>query len=91
MNRARHFLALLACCIGTAAALVVAPIAAADPDGGGGANNPLLPSCEAEGGNIVSGGATDCAEAGNSQITASPGILGAGGMGYGGFGMGWGY
>ena len=91
MNRARHFLALFACSIGTAAALVVAPIAAADPDGGGGANNPLLPSCEAEGGNIVSGGATDCAEAGNSQITASPGILGAGGMGYGGFGMGWGY
>ena len=79
MNRARHVLALLACSIGTAAALVVAPIAAADPDGGGGANNPLLPSCEAEGGNVVSG-------------TASPGILGSGiGMGYGGFGMGWGY
>lgn len=91
MTRTRQFLTLLACGVGTAAALLGAPIAAADPDGGGGPNNPLLPGCEAEGGNIVSGGATDCAEAGNSQITASPGILGAGiGMGYGGFGMGWG-
>ena len=92
MTRTRQFLTLLACSAGAAAALLAAPIAAADPDGGGGPNNPLLPGCEAEGGNFVSGGATDCAEAGNSQITASPGILGAGiGMGYGGFGMGWGY
>ena len=92
MTRTRQFLTLLACSAGAAAALLAAPIASADPDGGGGPNNPLLPSCEAEGGNFVSGGATDCAEAGNSQITASPGILGAGiGMGYGGFGMGWGY
>lgn len=91
MNRTRQFLALLAVSIGTAAALLVAPIAAADPDGGGGPNNPLLPSCEAEGGNFVSGGATDCAEAGNSQITASPGLLGAGGYGGYGFGMGFGW
>lgn len=92
MTRTRQFLTLLACSAGAAAALLAAPIAAADPDGGGGPNNPLLPACEAEGGNFVSGGATDCAEAGNSQITASPGILGAGmGMGYGGFGMGWGW
>ncbi|MBU3687530.1 MAG: hypothetical protein FGM25_14190 [Mycobacterium sp.] len=94
MNRTRQFLALLAVSIGAAAALLVAPIAAADPDGGGGPNNPLLPSCESEGGNIISGGATDCAEAGNSQITASPGMLGEGYGdygGYGGYGFGMGF
>ncbi|MFM8599049.1 MAG: hypothetical protein ACKOB8_08625 [Mycobacterium sp.] len=91
MNRTRQFLALLAFSIGTAAALLVAPTAAADPDGGGGPNNPLLPSCEQEGGNIISGSATDCAEAGNSQITASPGMLGEGYGGYGGYGFGMGF
>lgn len=92
MTRTRRFLTLLACGAGTAAALFGAPIAAAEPYGGGGSDNPLLPGCEATGGSIISGGATDCAEAGDSQITASPGLLGTGmGMGGLGFGMGWGW
>ena len=91
MNRTRQFLALLAGGIGTAAALLSAPIAAAEPDGGGGPDNPLLPTCEATGGSFISGSSTDCAEAGDAQITASPGILGAGFGPYGGFGMGWGW
>ena len=93
MTRTRQFLALLAGGIGTAAALFGAPTAVAAPDGGGGPNNPLLPGCEVEGGGGATGGeTTDCAEAGNSQITATPndlGVMGAMiGEGAGGFGMG---
>jgi hypothetical protein len=94
MTRTRQFLALLAGGIGTAAALFGAPTAVAAPDGGGGPNNPLLPGCEVEGGGGATGGeTTDCAEAGNSQITATPndlGVMGAMiGEGAGGFGMGY--
>ncbi len=88
MNRTRQFLAVLAGGIGTATALLGAPTAVAAPDGGGGPNNPLLPTCEVEGGSAVIGGqTTDCASPGNSQITATPNDLGMMG-GYGGF---WGF
>jgi hypothetical protein len=92
MTRTRQFLALLAGGIGTAAALFGAPTAVAAPDGGGGPNNPLLPGCEVEsGGYAVGGESEDCAEAGNSQLTAIPndlGVMGAFADEGGGFGMG---
>lgn len=81
MTRTRQFLALTAGGIGMAAALLGAPTAAADENGGGGSSNPLLPGCETMGGSAVIGGqSTDCAEPGNSQLTATPndlGIMGA--------------
>ena len=77
----RHSLALLAAAAGAAMALVGAPLAAADPYGGGGPGNPLLPGCETIGGSAVTGGqTTDCAQPGNSQLTATPndiGVVGA--------------
>jgi hypothetical protein len=61
----------------------------AEEYGGGGADNPLLPACETMGGSSVLGGqSTDCASPGNSQLTATPNDLGAGGMDDGFFGFG---
>lgn len=77
----RHSLAILTAAAGAVTALMTAPLATADENGGGGPGNPLLPSCETMGGSAVTGGqTTDCAEPGNSQLTATPndiGIVGA--------------
>ena len=77
----RHSLAIFAAAAGAVTALMTAPLATADENGGGGPGNPLLPSCEVTGGSAVTGGQqTDCAEPGNSQLTATPndiGIVGA--------------
>lgn len=77
MTRTRQFLVLLASGIG-AGALLGSPVAAADENGGGG---PGLPPCETMGGSSVLGGQiTDCASPGNSQLTATPSILGSQGV-----------
>ena len=78
----RQSLTLFAAAAGAVAALVTAPLATADEYGGGGANNPRLPGGETRGGSSVLGGqSTDCAEPGNSQLTATPNDLGVmGGM-----------
>ena len=73
----RHSLALFAAAAAAVTTLVTAPIAAADQYGGGGAGNPLLPGCETIGGSAATGGqTTDCAQPGNSQLTATPNDLG---------------
>jgi hypothetical protein len=73
----RHSLAMLVAAAGAVTALMNAPLAAADENGGGSAGNPLLPGCETTGGSAVTGGQeTDCAEPGNSQLTATPNDIG---------------
>ncbi|WP_197378548.1 hypothetical protein [Mycolicibacterium mengxianglii] len=64
-----HFtVAALVAAAGAAGAIMAAPIASAEP---------LQPTCQDAGGNIVSGSSTVCTKPGNAQITSSPGILGA--------------
>lgn len=80
MTRTRQFLVLLASGIG-ACALLGSPVAAADENGGGGPDHAMLPPCETMGGSSVLGGQiTDCASPGNSQLTATPSILGSQGV-----------
>jgi len=72
----RQTLAIFAAAAGVVTALMSAPLAAAEV-GGGGPNNPLLPGCETIGGSAATGGqTTDCAQPGNSQLTATPNDLG---------------
>ena len=80
MTRTRQFLVLLAGGIG-AAALLGSPVAAADENGGGEPDHSMLPPCQTMGGSSAMGGqSTDCASPGNSQLTATPSILGADGV-----------
>ena len=73
----RQSLAILVAAAGAVTALMNAPLASADEYGGGGAGNPLLPGCETIGGSAATGGqTTDCAQPGNSQLTATPNDLG---------------
>jgi len=90
MPQIRKVLVGGAVAFGAAAALFTAPAALADTTDPNLADSSLLPGCETMGGSSVTGGqSTDCAQEGNSQITATPPVYPVedGFWGFPGFGM----